>query len=125
MSVLLPVLPGRDSRKPAKHFGEMALVGKTAGERNIRKTKFRGSQKRLGARYAEPPDILADRAAEAAMKLPANLDRVTAGAAPQFGKSQPAFDFFMEHFLSSAQPCRNRRPRPHGFFLAGQEKLER
>ncbi len=84
---MFPVLPGRDSREPAKRFGEMALVGKSAGQRNIRETKFSGGQKRLSARDPEPADILADRAAEAAMKLPANLDGVTAGAVSQLGES--------------------------------------
>ncbi len=124
-SVFLPVLPGRHIRKSAKRFGEVALVGKSGCQRNISETKFRGSQKRLSARDAEPPDILADRAAEAAMKLPADLDRVTFGAAGQLGEGQPAFALLMEHFLSSAQPCRNRRSPPHRFFLASQEKFER
>jgi hypothetical protein len=93
----------------------MALVGKSASQRNFCKAELRASQERLSAADAKPADILADCAAETAVKLPADLDGVTAGGAPEFGESETAGAFLMEHLADSAEPLGKELPRPGEF----------
>jgi hypothetical protein len=61
----------------------MALIAKSAGQRNLRNLQVATGQKRLRSSDAYAPHIFADRAAEVLVELPANLDRMSPDAARQ------------------------------------------
>ncbi len=60
--------------QPAERGGEMALIGKSASQRNLGNLQVSAAQEGLRSRNADTPHIFADRAAEMAMELAADLD---------------------------------------------------
>jgi len=80
----------------------------------LRDGQLRGTQKRLRTGYTDAADIFADGAAEAAMKLAADLDGMAIGRASQVSECEPRIGFFMEYLANAAEPPGNgsrRRPR--------------
>ena len=72
----------------------------------MRDGQLRGKQKRLRAGYTDATDVFADGAAEAAMKLAADLDGMAIGRASQVSECEPRTGFFMEHLANAGGATR-------------------
>lgn len=74
-------VPGRHACHPTERGGEMTLVGKAAGKRDVADPGYAVAQQLLGACHARAAHILAQRAAEMLVELAADLYRVPADRA--------------------------------------------
>ena len=121
---LLSVAMRRQSREAVEGGGELALVREAAGERDLRDRHLRGAQERLRAGDTNATDVFADGAAEAAMKLAADLDGMATGRASQVSECEPSIAFFMQHLVNAPEPRRNGSRKRQRLLCFGQQELE-
>jgi hypothetical protein len=88
----------------------MALIGKAASQRNLCDLQVAAGQERLRLSNADSPHIFADRAAEMAMELAADLDGMPPGTTRKFRESDTGVLLFPQYFSNAQQQA--ARPGP-------------
>jgi hypothetical protein len=102
----------------------MALIGKSASQRNLCKLQFAAVQERLRSGNADATYIFTDGAVEMVVKLATDLDRMSANKTGDFRKCQARVFLFSQHFSYVQQPSRSGLATRRRVLSTGQYQQE-